>query len=677
MTFPRLLPGPFRTLLFLVAVTLAAGCAHNRAAREMGQFKGSIIERPLTDPLLAEARRSVVAIEALNDRGEPLGYGTGFYIRADQVVTCLHVIEMGTRLQIVLADGTRQPVAGIHGSDLLMDTAVLWVTNAQPAGDGLRLRERAAQVGETAYVLAAPKQLPISASKGTVTALLELGAELQNEALSLSVPALSGFSGGPVLDAEGAVIGMLSQVFASADGRSSLAVPVGEVRSVAEGPPETLAEWRRRHPPTDPRVAGLVIQGEKQGLGREVESLAYFDRALALSPTCTHAWVRKGSCLLRLRRHAEAAQAFRRALDLEPGMITPRLWLSVCLFHVKLRSESLTEANAVVEKRPRSVIGHIWLSAVRAGEFDQTGALAAARTAIALAPEHPHARFMLGRLWDLFGCQAAAEASYREATRLQPANGQAWASLGTLLLELGRTAEGVEALQRSLADPDLQDQSAARYLLFLQAVRNDSPKAARQRFEEFLSQEKALQKRLGDPERILGMLSGLKARAWNEPTTHLGLASLFLKTQRSSLALAALEHQVRRLPDGPQGWLLLANLCSGTGRFERGQEAALKAISLKHGDAAAYFALGVSHCALGRLDEARDALIKASLFDRRWSDVHLALASVEARVGNSARAHEHFLEARRLKSSVPGRLEAHPASFIPDAIALRAAAQAE
>ncbi len=662
---------------WLLAALLATGCARSRATREMRQFQGTIISQPLTEPVLARARPGVVAVEALDAQGRLVAFGTGFYLGPEQVVTCLHVIEAGTQLQTISSDGIRHDVAGIFGQDLLLDTAVLWVTNPPPTGDGLRLRERPAEIGETAYVLAAPKQLPVTASKGSVTALLDLGSDFLNQALALSVPAVPGFSGGPVLDAAGAVIGVLSQVSRSEAGRSSVAIPVTELRGLTEGMPEAFSIWRQKHPPLDPRAEAAVSAGERAGPGHEAEALAHFNRALTIAPNCTRAWVRKGHLLFRQQRYRESAEAFRQGLALEPGLLTARLFLSMCLGLNNQMPEALAEANLVVEQRPRSALGQMWLGAVRLGTADPLGAVASVRVAIGLDPGQPMARNNLGQIWNSLGCPEAAERRFREVVGQRPNFGPGWSNLGHVLLESGRAAEATEAFNRALAAPPHREQAGAAYGLFNLAVLMGDPKLARTRFEDFIARERAAQAQAGDPHRILPLLSKISSQAWNSPSTPPQLLGLFQRTQRPTLTRLVAEQQVKSQPDDPDRWTLLAELCNRTGRFERAREAAQRVIAMKHDHGPAHLALGVAHCGLGELNEARPALIKASVFLPRQADVQLTLACVEARAGNPAKAAEFVQEAKRLRPGIPARYEAHPESFILDAQAIRAAAAAD
>ena len=132
--------------MLLVWLAFPAGaCAQAKQFSRV--FTGRIITKERTEPVLKEARRSVVVVEQLNDRGKVVGFGTGVYVSSNQVATCLHVIESATNLRIVNENGKRYAVAGVFGADHTMGAVVLWVTNA-PASIALPIREAPARIAE-------------------------------------------------------------------------------------------------------------------------------------------------------------------------------------------------------------------------------------------------------------------------------------------------------------------------------------------------------------------------------------------------------------------------------------------------------------------------------------------------------------------------------------------------
>src|SRR5579863_5808101 len=79
-----------------------------------------------------------------------------------------------------------------------------------------------------------------------------------------------------------------------------------------------------------------------------------------------------------------------------------------------------------------------------------TEAEASCREALRLQPDYPEAHNNLGNALLDLGRPVEAEASYREALRLQPAFPEARNNLGTALLDLGRPAEAAASYREAL-----------------------------------------------------------------------------------------------------------------------------------------------------------------------------------------------------------------------------------
>ncbi|MCJ7424616.1 tetratricopeptide repeat protein [Candidatus Bathyarchaeota archaeon] len=64
-------------------------------------------------------------------------------------------------------------------------------------------------------------------------------------------------------------------------------------------------------------------------MGRFVEAMGYFDRAVEINPQLAEAWNDKGSCLARLGRFDEALRCFDRAVEINPQ--NPEIWFNKAL----------------------------------------------------------------------------------------------------------------------------------------------------------------------------------------------------------------------------------------------------------------------------------------------------------------------------------------------------------
>lgn len=240
--------------------------------------------------IVEKAAPSVVRVEAR--RRVP---GSGIVWASDgTIVTADHIIEREEDLRIGLADG-RVVEATLVGRDPTTDVAVL---RAQAAGlsvpawtDGERTK-----VGQLVLALARPGRT-VRARLGMISALGDAwrapaGGELTRY-LEADVAIRFGFSGGPLVDTAGAVLGMNT---AGLLREAALTVPVATLRRVV---PTLLTHGRIRrgylglgaHPVRLPAAwqqgqeAGLLIVSIEPGSPAERGGLLIGDTLMAIDGT--------------------------------------------------------------------------------------------------------------------------------------------------------------------------------------------------------------------------------------------------------------------------------------------------------------------------------------------------------------------------------------------------------
>ena len=162
--------------------------------------------------------------------------GTGFFISPKgYIVTNHHVIAGASEIKVTLRDG-RIFTARLVGADKKADLAVLKIHAAKPTpyltfGDSGKL-----DLGDWVVAIGNPFGLGFSVSAGVVSALhRDIGSGPYDNFIQTDAAINRGNSGGPMLDAQGKVIGVDSAIYSPSGGSVGIgfAIPSSMVEPVA------------------------------------------------------------------------------------------------------------------------------------------------------------------------------------------------------------------------------------------------------------------------------------------------------------------------------------------------------------------------------------------------------------------------------------------------------------
>ena len=196
-------------------------------------------ETPPTTSKIAEALSASVVVVRSED-----GIGTGVVANArGDILTAYHVVHGGSDVRVRFADGTTAPAA-IASADTTRDIAVLTPRSLPsvvvPAAIG-----GGVEVGDDVVAIGTPLGLAWSVSKGIVSGLDRTGrgkrgTELEG-LIQFDAAVNPGSSGGPLVNASGAVVGIVVSIV-TRRGKAGgtfigigMAVPIGAALGGREG----------------------------------------------------------------------------------------------------------------------------------------------------------------------------------------------------------------------------------------------------------------------------------------------------------------------------------------------------------------------------------------------------------------------------------------------------------
>lgn len=171
---------------------------------------------------------------APEERTVPQGVGSGFFISSDgYVLTNYHVVDDATDIYVTLTDG-REYKAKVIGSDKQTDVALLKIDAKDmatlPIGDSDKIKK-----GQWVLAIGSPFGLDSTVTAGIISAInRDTGDYLPF--IQTDVAVNPGNSGGPLINLQGQVIGINSQIISRSGGFMgiSLAIPIDDVMRVVD-----------------------------------------------------------------------------------------------------------------------------------------------------------------------------------------------------------------------------------------------------------------------------------------------------------------------------------------------------------------------------------------------------------------------------------------------------------
>ncbi len=192
--------------------------------------------------LAAHVKPSVVTLTHKDRNGDHNGMGTGFVISDDGLVaTSLHVIGEARPINIRFPSGEEFQAESIYAWDRKLDLAVIKIEakglSPLPLGDSDKISN-----GQAIVAIGNPMGLEQSVVTGVVSAIREFE---NTEMIQLAIPIEPGNSGGPLLDLNGNVLGLLN-LKSTVTANLGFATPVSRLKPLLEKPNTVpMARWLR------------------------------------------------------------------------------------------------------------------------------------------------------------------------------------------------------------------------------------------------------------------------------------------------------------------------------------------------------------------------------------------------------------------------------------------------
>lgn len=381
--------------------------ADPRVSSDAKQHRPDANEEFSASELYKRTSPGCIRVENYDRHRKLAACGSGFLVSPDgQVVTSLHVIRGADSVTVRLTSGAAIAVRGVLRLDQAHDLAVLDIGGS--GHDYLQLSAAKPAVGTRVYAIGNPLGLDGTLSDGVVGGWPELDGVLYIQTTAAISP---GSSGGPLLSADGTVIGITTASLRGGQ-NLNLAVPASAISGLLDEKqqPLTLAQVNARigaenqHITTEDDPVKLAAVWDAIRANKSGDAV----RLLAQVPSArrgTGYWIASGHLHFRLGNSGEAQAAFGKAVANDPNNTENLLRLALALRFGDSRKSSDWDAARDLCKTamqldptnvPACIIRGISTRSDGILDYFNDESIGYFKTALALDPDNFGAQYNLG-----------------------------------------------------------------------------------------------------------------------------------------------------------------------------------------------------------------------------------------------------------------------------------------
>jgi tetratricopeptide (TPR) repeat protein len=351
------------------------------------------------EKIFQENSKAVVVVVTLDEKGEPMGQGSGFIVRPDgAIVTNYHVISDAKDIKVKIGEKILD-IEGLIHADKENDLVILKAKGENLPTVKLGDLEKA-HIGEKIYVISSPKGMENTISDGLLSGIREI--DEKRKILQITAPVSPGSSGGPVFNNNGEVIGIATFLLEEAQ-NLNFAMPVNLVKdNLRERKTSALKKFKIED----------YKKSEEYWLNRghyffEMESyekaIEAFRQAITINPNSANTYFNIGAANFNLKKYDEAIEVYKQSIRLDPD--DAQIYISLGNAYDRLNNhEKASDAyKEAIKIAPDDYKAHYRLAGIKLfrddllskSEYEQSIKLC--KRAIRLNPEEVEALLFLGK----------------------------------------------------------------------------------------------------------------------------------------------------------------------------------------------------------------------------------------------------------------------------------------
>ena len=308
-----------------------------------------------------------------------------------------------------------------------------------PLGDSETVR-----IGETVYVAGNPRGLEGTFSDGIISSIRK---GYTRKRLQMTAPISPGSSGGPVLNANGEVIGVS---FMTIDGGQNLnfAIPSRYLKVLLkQAEPANPFQRGEQSISADPYNNRGNTKADPVGL---VAAILDYDKAIRLKPGHADAYVNRGVLKAKLSHYLGAIADFDTAIRLKPNDADAYYNRGNAKAKSGEQFAAIADFDTVIRLKPNYLVAYVNRGNAKADLGKHVAAIADYDEAIRLSPGFATAYYNRGNAKRRIGKHVAAITDYDTAIRLKPNDAATYFNRGRAKALLGHTRESKQNLRTAL-----------------------------------------------------------------------------------------------------------------------------------------------------------------------------------------------------------------------------------
>ena len=528
--------------------------------------------------ILGQAGSGVVTIIGYGSDKAEILKGSGFALSEDVVVTAYHAVSQAFDAEGLNIKGKKVKFDGILGIDKAHDIAILKLkgkVKALPIGSVDRL-----EAGARLFALGSNESGQVVIAEGTFRRTLDAGAAGQILEVSLSVP--EQFRGGPLLDINGQLVGMLLVL----ERNLKFGLPIGTVVGVPRADRVVAFKSQTQESFFETVEGNFFAARTAMALDDLLTARIHLERAVKIDPSDLGGQVLLADIYSKQRDYAGAVSAYRKAVQLDPARADAHYGLGATL----LKQTQYREAAEALEKA--ASLGYpdnmVYFELGNAHEAVQEFAKAAAayEKYIGFGPADAWAAYQrIGVCRTSLGEYDLAVAALLEAQKAQPKDVKVRDALADAYVKAGRL-ESAEEVYRGMAEINPAEAKVyyrQAYQMYVAADRND---------------------RAVDPLKKI-----IELDPKNE-TNFYYLGLTYFKIQQYDQAVAAFQQALAVKPDFAHAWYQIGSSHFNAKKFREAAAAYRKYVELTPDDATGWLNIGVAYIQAKDYEAALEPLRK-------------------------------------------------------------------